>query len=206
MTTHQHRPRGALKLPKDPAPYSKAARVSALALQANAAAFPGSAPVVTKLLADLDALDAADAAIKTGPHGSADARDLKWEVVKLDMEQVEALVQKAIDANPAAAASLAAQAGLHLHEVPTHGPHGFEAAQGGASGSVKVTVPSAGAGAYNYQCSLDGGKTWPIMLTSDLAHATFTGLPVGTTALFQWRHTLHGVTGDWSQSISFVVR
>lgn len=204
--THNHRPRVALHAPKHVPDYIKDVRAMSASMKQNQGSFPGCLPLLTQLDADVDDLEKAEVAVKTGTHGMADTRDQKKRVVELDVDHVLALVQQVIEKNAGQATELVAQAGLHLAKPTTHGPQPLEARPGKVSGEVTYVVPSAGGGAYEFQCSVDGGKTYPQCIVSDLAHATFPGLPVGTTAWLRYRHTHHGITGDWSQPISFVVR
>jgi hypothetical protein len=207
MTTKQPRPRVALGMPDHVPDYIKAARATQQSMQANAATFPGATALLTKLGADIDALDVAETATQSGTHGAAAARDEKLAAVKTDMTQVEATVQAAIDASPAEAATIAAHAALHLHKTTAHGPHGYAVRDGDVAGAIKAQAPSAGErAAYNWQISLDGGKTWSEPTTTNVSHTGFTGLPVGSTVLVRSRSTVKGVTSDWSTALSFVVR
>jgi hypothetical protein len=207
MTTHQPRPRVALHLPEHVPDFIKTVRATMQAMQANAATFPGSAALVAKMNADLDALEVAETATRTGTHGSAAARNDKLHVVKTGMAQIEALVQLALDANPAQAEAIVAQAALHLHKSTTHGKQTLAVHEGPVGGSIRATAPSGGDhAAYNWQVSLDAGKTYSEPTTTTVAHTSFTGLPVGVTVLVRVRVTVKDVTADWSAPVSFVVR
>jgi len=203
---HVHRPRIALHPPHSVPDYIQAVRVMHSAMHENKATFPGCEPLLKKLEASLDELAKADVAVKTGTHGMAEERNQKHRAVKKNVTPLLALVQQAIDAAPDRAAEIAARAGLHLHGMTPRGPQQLGAHEGDASGSVDVTAPSEDGGAHEFQCSLDGGKAWGEYRVSDLAHVTFAKLPIGATVLFRHRLTLHGITGDFGQTISFVVR
>lgn len=207
MKTRTHTPTVVLNLPEHVPDYIRGCRTCTTALEQNAATFPSAAALVTKTDADVDLLETRELAIKTGTHGAADARNQQLAMVKSDMLQIRALVQQVIDANPAQAETLAAQAGLHLRKPTTRRPRLLSVREGDASGSADVIWPSAGKhAAYNAQTSIDGGKTWSDMITTDLARARFSGLPVGATLLVRYRATIKGVTGNWSEPTSFVVR
>jgi len=205
-SANRHRPRVALLPPEIVPNYLKTLRTMVSAMQAVQNKFPGAAPLLKKLSASLDALEKAEFAIKTGPPGMAGERNIKLDEVRLDVTPVLALVQQLIDKDPDHAEKIVGEIGLHLHQTISHGPQHLAAHEGEASGSVRITAPSNGGGAHTFQCSLDNAKSWGEPLVSDVAHVTFTNLPIGTTALFRHRFTLHGITGDWSQPISFVVR
>ena len=204
---HAHLPRVALYPPDHVPDYIKALRAMIAAIGAKPGVFPSAAPLLATLGPSVDALDAAEVAVKTGPHGAAAARDQKLLTVRTNVAPVLALVQQLIFANPANAEAIAADAGLHLHKSAAHGPQQFTAREeAGVPGSVHLTVPSNGGGAHAYRCSVDGGKTWSDPRVSDRTHVTYTGLPIGVTVEFQHKLTLHGVEGDWNPSLSFVVR
>ena len=207
MKVRSHAPIVVLNLPEHVPDYIRGCRATTTALKQNAATFPGSAALVTKTDADLDLLEARELAIKTGTHGAADARNQQLVVVKADMKQIRAQVQQAVDANPAQAETIASQAALHIRKPTTRKPRLLSVSEGDVSGSINVIWPSAGKrAAYNAQTSIDGGKTWAEMVTTDQARAYFSGLPVGATLLVRYRASIKGVTGNWSEPTSFVVR
>jgi hypothetical protein len=207
MSTSASHPKVVLLLPDHVPDAIKAVRATAQSMQQNAASFPGSAALLTKLTTDVDALDAAETAVHTGPRGAAATRDQKLDAVKADMTQILAVVQAAINENPAAAESLAAAAALHLGKTHGHGAQEHEVLEGEVSGSIKCRAPSAGVhAAYNWQISLDGGKTWGEPTTTTVAHTSFNGLTPGVTVLVRSRSTVKDVTSDWSAPVSFMVR
>ena len=209
MPNRPPHPRVASHLSEHVPDYSKAVRASTQGMQDNLATFApfGAAALLAKMGPDLDALDAAERETLKGTHGAAAIRDQKWDVVKTEWTQFEAIVQAAIDANPTQAAAIAAQVALHLHKTPARGPHEDAVREGDVAGAIKCQAPSAGDNAaYNWQISLDGGKTWSEPTTTNVSHTSFTGLPLGSTVLVRHRSTVKNVTGDWSTALSFIVR
>jgi hypothetical protein len=58
---------------------------------------------------------------------------------------------------------------------------------------------------YEWQYSMDGGKTWIAIAISSEANVSVPGLTPGTTYLFRYRTWIKKVASDWSQYLSFLV-
>ncbi len=58
---------------------------------------------------------------------------------------------------------------------------------------------------YEWQFSMDGGKTWVSAGVTSEANVTISGLTLGTTYLFRFRTTLKRVTADFCQPYSLLV-
>jgi hypothetical protein len=99
-------------------------------------------------------------------------------------------------------------AGLAVRKAPAQRPRTFEAQQGAVSGSAKVTAVSAGPrSSYDWEYSVDGGKTWVAAPSTIQAKTTIGGLPAGTTVLFRYLAvTAKGGQGDWSQATALLVK
>jgi len=83
---------------------------------------------------------------------------------------------------------------------------GFHTKLGTAPGSVKVVAPAAARRAsYDWQYSIDGGKTWVDLLHTLQSKTTVTGLPTMTTVQFRYFATVKAGPGPWSQPISIFV-
>ena len=127
-------------------------------------------------------------------------------LVKL-LQRLRAYVQDIADANPEEAASIVESAGMSVKKHPVMPPREFAAKQGPVSGSVKLVAPRAAQRAgYEWAMSTDGGKTWPSLPFTLQAKTLVTGLVPGSTVMFRYRPTTKGGGGDWSQTISFIVR
>ena len=169
--------------------------------------FASLAALVTTTSADLDALYAAQATALTRAKGTAATRDLKKKAVVDDLNGLKAGVQLVMNQNPQQAAAIAESAGMWEKKPGARWKAALAARMGVAPGEVLVRakkVPGRGI-AYEWQCSSDGGKTWIGMGTTTVADTSALGLTVGTTYQFRFRTTLKKKTGDWSDSISFVV-
>ncbi len=74
-----------------------------------------------------------------------------------------------------------------------------------APGEVIVRAKAVKGASYEWQYSLDGGKTWIAMGTTTVANTTLLGMTVATTVMFRFRTTVKKTTSDWSPTISFFV-
>ena len=73
---------------------------------------------------------------------------------------------------------------------------------------IEVFAPSAGRGAaYEFQYSLDGGRTWLATRQQimNIASVTIPGLPSHSMVHLRYRVIVKNVTGDWSQTIAIMV-
>ena len=86
-------------------------------------------------------------------------------------------------------------------------PRVFSAVQGAVNGTAKLVTASAGPRAsYEWQYSVDGGKTWVAALATLQAKTTVTGLTSGTTVEFRYLAVTRTGQGDWSAPVSLLVR
>ena len=98
-------------------------------------------------------------------------------------------------------------AGLGVRKIATHAARAFAAKQGTVSGTAKITAVSAGHRAsYEWEYSVDGGKTWVAAPTTLQAKTTVVGLAAGTTAQFRYRPVTKAGEGDWSQAVVLLVK
>jgi hypothetical protein len=76
----------------------------------------------------------------------------------------------------------------------------FAARPGAVSGSAKVVAVSAGHRAsYEWQYSIDGGKTWVTAPVTLQSKTTIAGFAPGSRAVTKTGE------GDWSQTVSLVI-
>jgi hypothetical protein len=75
------------------------------------------------------------------------------------------------------------------------------------SGSVKLITKSSGTrSGYEWEYSLDGGKTWVNAPVTLQAKTTVAGLTPGATVQFRYRPVTKGGEGDWSQTVVLLVK
>ncbi|HEX8794579.1 MAG TPA: fibronectin type III domain-containing protein, partial [Polyangiaceae bacterium] len=122
-------------------------------------------------------------------------------------EQVRAYVQSVADATPENGASIIESSGLAVRKSPTHAARAFTAKAGAVSGTVKLYAVSVGhRSAYLWEYSVDGGKTWVQTPVSLQAKTTVTGLTPGQTVQFRYQPVSKTGPGDWSQTVSLIVK
>lgn len=169
--------------------------------------FPSPSPSLAEVEAATDALSDAETRTLTWVVDSVSERDAKRKALVALLQRLASYVQTVAIANPEHRAEIVESADMYLKKAG--GPRGrpFKAKQTGP-GQIKVVAPSAGFGAaYEFQYSLDGGKTWlstkePIQTRADV---TIDGLPPHTMVYLQYRLILKSVAQAWSQRIRIMV-
>jgi hypothetical protein len=201
-----HRPRVSLALPRRvPDLISYATRI--VADMTNNPSFPSPTPTLAAIAAAIAAVQTAQSAALAKTTGAATIRNEKRGVLVALLQQLGAYIQAVADANPENGASTIQSSGVAVRKTPTHVARSFAAEQGAVSGSVKVTAAvAARRAAYDWEYSVDGGKTWVPTSTTLQAKTTVTGLPTGTTVQFRYRAATKTGAGDWSQPTSLLVK
>ncbi|HEY3817777.1 MAG TPA: hypothetical protein VGL81_11425 [Polyangiaceae bacterium] len=170
--------------------------------------FPTPTPTVSALTAAIDDLHAAETATLSRAKGTVTVRNDKRTVLVGLLQQLRGYVQGVADGTPENAAAIIESAGLAVRKIATRGKQAFAVKQGTLSGSAVVTAVSAGPrSAYEWEYSVDGGKTWVAAPSTIQGKTTITGLAAGTTAMFRYRAvTPKGGQGDWSQPLALLVK
>ncbi|HEY6463328.1 MAG TPA: fibronectin type III domain-containing protein [Polyangiaceae bacterium] len=170
-------------------------------------AFPTPVPPLAAISAALTDLQTAEAAALNRGKGAAAARNAKRAVLVALLQQLRTYVQNVADASPEQAAVIIPSSGLAVRKTPTHVARTFTATQGALSGQAKVTAVSAGHRAsYEWEYSVDGGKTWIAAPVTLQAKTTIGGLAAGTTVQFRNKAVTKGGEGDWGQPVSLIVK
>jgi len=171
-------------------------------------AFPTPTPTVAALTAAVDDLHAAETAALSRAKGTATVRDGKLAVLVSLLQQLRGYVQSVADATLENGAAIIQSAGLAVRKINPHGKRAFAARPGALNGSAIVTAVSAGPrSSYEWQYSIDGGKTWVFAPATTQGQTTVAGLPSGTTVQFRYLAvTPKGGQGDWSPAVSLLVK
>jgi hypothetical protein len=173
----------------------------------NNPAFPAPVPALSALSAAVSDLQAAETLALTKATGAVAARNDKRAVVVSLLRQLGAYVQAIADATPENGATIIQSAGVPVRKVPTRATRVFTAKPGPISGSARLTAAVAARRAsYEWEYSVDGGKTWVSAPSSLQAKTTVTGLPVGTSVLFRYKSVTKTGEGDWSQGLALLVK
>jgi hypothetical protein len=170
-------------------------------------------PLAT-LLTQIQDLDTAEQATKTGTKGTVPVRNAKRAVLVTTLESLRMYVQSLSDANPEQSAAIASAASMAVAKLPLHAKPVLQAKLGASSGTVILIANATllvGRGVrkkatFNWESSADGGKTWTAVPSTPLSSTTVAGLTPLTTYAFRVCVTVSKVVGEWSQAVSLLVR
>jgi hypothetical protein len=169
--------------------------------------FQSPEPPLPTVSAAISALEVAQNGAQSRGHGAVVARNEKRTALVALLEQVRGYIQKTADANYETSSSVIESAAMAVRKQVVRAKRSFTVTQGAVSGTVKVTAEVAARRAsYDWQNSLDGGKTWNTMPSSLQASTTLTGLTPGSTVSFRHRAVTKAGVGDWSQGLSILVK
>ena len=181
------------------------ARAVVTAMTANPH-FPAPVPALTAVTAATDDLQLAETAALTRAKGTIAIRNEKRAALVTLLRQLKGYVQTVVDANIETGTSIIESAAFAVKKTAVHKQRVFAAAPGLVSGSAKLVAPSAGARAfYEWQYSVDGGKTWVGAPGTMQAKTTVAGLTPGASVQFRYRPATKSGEGDWSQPVSLIV-
>jgi len=173
----------------------------------NNPAFPAPVPTLAALSAAVTDLQAAETVALTRVRGAAAARDDKRAVVVSLLQQLRGSVQAVADATPENGATIIQSTGLAVRKLVVRPARVFAVKAGPLTGTATATTAIAARRAsYEWESSVDGGKTWvsaPVTLKSK---ATILGLPAGTVVQFRSRAVTKSGEGDWSQVVAMLVK
>jgi hypothetical protein len=201
-----HKPVAVLKLPRRIQPAITYARAIVTAMTGNAA-FPSPAPTLAAVTAAIDALQIAETSALTRAKGTATVRNEKLAELVTLLRQLVRYVQNVADGNVDSGASIIESAAIAVKKTAVRKPRVFAAASGPVSGTAKLVAPrAAGRASYEWQQSLDGGKTWVTERVTMQADTVVQGLTPGASVLFRYRPVTKKGEGDWSQPASLIIR
>ena len=170
-------------------------------------AFPAPTPPLATVAASIDALVSAENNAATKVKGAATARNVAKNALILELKQLRGYVQSVADGDAENSATIVESARLSVRKVPARSARVFDAAQGPTTGTAKLVAPSASSrAAYEWEYSVDGGKTWVAATPSLQARTTVTGLPAGTSVQFRYRSVTRTGAADWSTPVTLLVK
>lgn len=173
----------------------------------NNPSFPSPVPPLATVSAAIDALRSAETAALARMKGAVATRNEKRTVLVSLLEQLRAYVQAQADAAPENGTSIIESARMSVRKTPTHPARAFTVKTGAVSGSVVLYAKSAGArSAYSWEYSTDGGKTWVSAPVTLQAKTTIHGLTPGQMVQFRYQPVSKTGEGDWSQTVSLLVK
>jgi len=205
-TNTNHRSLVALKLPTVVAALIAFAQTIAKAMTGNPS-FPNPSPALAVFLQVIADLQTAQTAALARTKGTVITRDEKKVALATLLQQLKGYVQTIADANVENGASIIASAGFAVRKSATRVPRVFAAKPGKVSGTAAlVAAPAAKRSAYEWEYSTDGGKTWVVTPSTLPAKTTIVGLTPGATVVFRYRAVTKTGEGDWSQSVSLIIK
>ena len=208
MTTIKtsHRSIVSLKLPKAPIALAAFAIGVVKSMTGNPL-FPAPVPTLAAVTQAINDLQTAEPAAQSRIKGAVTTRNEKLTALVAILQQLKAYIQAMADANVENGASIIESAGVAVKKAPVRAPRVFAATPGPVSGSVKLVARSAGTrSGYEWDYSLDGGKTWVSAPVTLQAKTTLLGLTPGATVQFRYRPVTKTGEGDWSQTVVLLVK
>jgi len=205
MTKSTHRLRVALYLPESIPALLGVVEVVLKGMTGNSF-FPSPSPSLASVAAALAELRDAEVAVQSRTRGTVELRDEKLAALGSLLTRLKAYVQGVADDDPEHAGSIIASAGMSLWKAGAGAKPPFTVKAGGVDGSVLLSVRAAAKdGAYLWEWSDDGGKTWNKAPTTKQTTTTVTGLPSGVMCLFRFRAVVRSGESDWSEPLAFRV-
>ena len=164
-------------------------------------------PALASITAAVTALTTAQTAVNARTHGAVANRNDKREALRTLLEDTKAYIQKVANGNPDTAEAVIKTAGVAVRKPVIRQKQAFAVTAGPVSGSVKLETARAGSRAsYEWQSSLDGGKTWQQMPSTLQAKTSATGWTVGASVLFRSRAVTKAGEGDWTQGLAITIK
>ena len=169
--------------------------------------FPTPNPSLATFQADVAALNTAETAVLSRTKGAVEARNAKLAVVRTDLENLKTYVQSvAAVAAPSDADAMIESAGLTIRKVTLHDKPALAAKQGSVTGTVTLAAKAAAKRAsYVWQYSTDQ-KTWTTAPATLQSKSGVSGLTAGTQYYFRVQPLTTGGVGDWSQTVTLIVK
>jgi hypothetical protein len=174
---------------------------------ANNPNFPLPNQSITTFNDALTKYDAAETAAQTRAKGTVAVRNAAKVVWVSALHVIKAMVQQKADADPENAEAIITSVGFAVKKVTTRQKQAFAATYGATSGTALVSAKAvARRASYEWQYSVDGGKTWVDVANTLKAKTTIAGLPVAVVVEFRYRATTTAGMGDWSAPTSLLIK
>jgi hypothetical protein len=169
--------------------------------------FTTLAALVATTATDLAALVLAQAKAVSRAKGAVEARDDARKVVHNDVLLLKSGVMNIVSMNPGQAATIIESAGLFTKKSTLPFKPELDARMAPVNpGEILVRARAVKRASYEWQYSLDGGKTWLPLGTTTVANTSLHGMTAGTTVMFRFRTTVKKTTSDWSAALSFTAK
>ena len=171
------------------------------------ASFPKPVPSLAAVSGAIDDLRTAETAAIARTKGAAAVRNDKHKALVSTLQQLRSYIQATADADEGSGAAIIESAGVTVRKRATRKARVFAAKQGRTSGVATVIAARAGqSAAYEWQYSVDGGKTWLSAPVTLQAKTTVAGLLPGSMVQFRYRAVTRAGEGDWNAPVSLTVQ
>jgi hypothetical protein len=168
--------------------------------------FPNPVPTLAQIQTAISDLQTAETAALTRAKGAIATRNEKHAVLVSLLQQLKAYIQAQADANVENGASIIQSAGVAVRKPITHHTRVFAAKAAAVSGAAKLVAETAARRAsYEWEYSIDGGKTWVEAPPTLQAKTTITGLPSTTSVQFRYRSVTKTGASNWSLPVVLVM-
>jgi hypothetical protein len=200
------RPTLTLALPKGAPALVTFAQTVVKRMTANPS-FPNPTPPLAAVTVAIGDLQTAEQGALSRTKGAVVLRNEKRTAHVGVLHQLAAYIQAVADSDTANAASIIESAGVAVRKTPTRRARAFTAKPGPVSGVAQVVAQvTSKRASYEWQHSVDGGKTWVTAPPTLQAKTTVAGLTPGSTVQFKYRAVTRAGAGDWSQPVALMVQ
>lgn len=183
------------------------------AMNADKATYASPNPPLATLLGQIQDLDTAQQAVKARAPGAVAVRDGKRDILVSSLESEQAYVQSLADASPNRAPAIVTGSAMVVAKAPSATKPMLKAELGVEPGSVSLRAnatmllgkANTKRPTFNWQLSVDGGKTWSLAPSTPLSKTVIENLAPMTTYAFRVSATVGNVAGEWSQPVSILV-
>jgi hypothetical protein len=168
--------------------------------------FPSPSPSLLEVETATDALFESETRTLTRVVDSVTDRNAKRMTLVALLQRLADYVRTIAIANREHAAEIVESAGMYLKNPGGRKKQTFHTEQTRLN-EIEVFCPSAGSGAaYEFQYSLDGGRTW-LATEQQIRNVANVTIKVPSHSMVHLRHRVivKNVTGDWSQTIWILV-
>ena len=194
----------ALNFPRTHAAAIFYAKHVAASMQGNPY-FPSPTVPLATLLAHIAEAEAAQAATKTGAHGTAADRDAKLLAILVDLRQLRVYIETIANLHAEDAEAVVASSGMSVKRSAGPSKATFAVRQRKVSGSVTLAVRHPGTvTSFDWQTSTDGER-WLDAGRTVQARLDRKELTPGTRYHFRYRTLTRDGLGDWSDPLTLLV-
>ena len=167
---------------------------------------PKPFPALKRLAKAVEALDTTAVAAKTRAVGTVPARDVARREVFRAAARYKSAVESVGDGDLANARAIIVESGLRARRESTRRKPPIRVKPGRVSGSLVAQVRSAAKRAsYEWEVSVDGGKTWKLVKTTLTSKTTIDDLPIGVYVQIRCRPITKSGRGDAIGPITVLV-